>query len=153
MQYYQSKNNLIQYSPIHNTYRIMNTLDKKDNLLSKEEFDNLKPKQLDKQDFFRLMNKFYKETKLEWEFEGEKFRKLDNFDKNGNSNKTNLKELPNHNFEIYKDAKLVFYRGRVYYLLRTYPRCILFFTNGKNYVRTSITNVAPIFNITKKEIV
>lgn len=152
MHYYQAKNKLIQYSPIHNTYRIMNTLDK-NNLLSKEEFNSLEPKQLDKDLFYKLMNQYYRDIKLEWEFEGERFRKLDNFDKKGNSSGINVKDLPHHTVEIYKNAKLVFYRGLVYYLLHEYPRCILYFTNGKGCIRTSITNIAPIFNVTKKEIV
>ena len=95
--------------------------------------------------YYELINFYYKDKKELWEYQGERFRNLFNFQ--------SLEEY--HKLPIHKDLgfdyRKVYHNGRVYASYSD-DRLQLFSLEGNFIKRTSFKNCSPIFNITKKEI-
>ena len=160
MKYYKSEDKLIQFNPETNVYKLRNTIAKEDTRVSKEDFDKLKTKQIKKDKFCELMNIFFRDIKHEWVYDRSNFRKLDNFDKNANSSGCTWNQIPSHdlgNSYYLNHLRFVYHWGKVYYLLydgNYAPRGQLLDTKTLESVRwVHIKNVAPIFNINKKQII
>ena len=88
--------------------------------------------------------------KEKWSFNGESFRNLDNFDKEGNSSGISIFDLPKHNKENEHSYCLVWHNGSVFYCYVSgnyFPRVqLLAKTNLRVIKWTSVKNVAPIMN-------
>lgn len=98
-----------------------------------------------KSKYYELLNFYYKDKKELWEYQGEKFRNLFNFE-----SLEEYKKLPVHKDLIFEYRK-VYHNGRVY-ASNIGDRLQLFSLEGRFIKRTSFKNCSPIFNITKKEI-
>lgn len=159
MKYYKTEDKLIQFNPSTNVYRLRNTIAKGNKCISEEEFDLLDVVRIKKNKFCELMNIFFRDIKHEWQYDHSYFKKLDNFDRNGNSYGFSWAEVPNHKIDGYHftNLKLVYHWGRVYYMIYGggyAPKGQLVDTNKLQIVQwIDIKNVAPIFNIGTKKIV
>jgi hypothetical protein len=125
------------------------------------EFLELKPIQIKKQVFHKLLNEYFNTLDIRWEFDGKKFKKLPNFE--------NLAEF----FEFQKLASskpfVVMSKGSLYRIKFTnfdervftysprnlkisgYSTIQLFdFKTLKFVGYTNVKNCAPVFNITDK---
>jgi hypothetical protein len=95
--------------------------------------------------------------KEKWSFNGESFRNLDNFDKDGNSSGINIVDLPNHAEKGHFPYCLVYHNGSVFYCyvaLNYFPRVQLLAKTNKRVIKwTSIKNVAPIINTQTQRII
>lgn len=151
MNYYKTPELLIQHNPITGVYRIRNTIKKGDKTISKQAFDLLDALQIKKRHFCELLNNYFRNQRQEWEFEGEKFQKLENFDKEGNSGNLTLADIPSHKITHYV-CIMVYHWGEVYFFRPTqFPKGLLFDVKNQKLLRwVDIKNVAPIFNKTKK---
>jgi hypothetical protein len=161
MKYYQIEDKLYQLNPETKVVRLRNTTEKVD-LIQYDEFVKWEKREIKKQDFSRLMNEYFRDVKHHWEYDGKKFRKMDNFEKKGYSLSANYelgKQVPYHKLEK-KDwlgnLILVYHWGRIYYHTISY--------NGEgvgqlvcprtyNLLRwCRLKHCSPVFCITDKRI-
>ena len=159
MKYFKTEDKLIQLNLSTNVYRVKNSIEKVNKTITKDEFELLNAIQINKQRFHELMNDFFRNIKHEWEHEHSFFKKLDNFDKYGNSSSMSWADIPSHKLEGYlnTELKIVYHWGRVYYIVyfENYsPQAQLIDIYKLQKVRwVCIKNVAPIMNISKNKIV
>ena len=159
MKYYKANDKLIQHNENTGIYRIRNTTDRINNILSKEQFDLLEPIKIKKTKFCELVNIYFKSIKEEWMFENSHFKKLENFDANGNGSGFKWTDIPLHKVDgyTYSTLKIVYHWGRVYYMLcggSYFPKGQLVDTKTLKIVQwVDIKNVAPVFNVGTKKIV
>lgn len=162
MKYYSSDcGKYIKFNPETKVYRLGNTTLEKYRVVPIDEFNSLKTTEIKNSEYSRLMNIYFKYVQHEWEFEGVKYRKLENFEKKEyllSANYNIGKDVPLHDLGNYKNNLiLVYHWGKVYYHTIQY--------NGEgvgqllcpytlNYVRwAKLKNCAPIFNTVTKKIV
>ena len=150
MIYYKSDSNLILFNT--NTKKYFITNKEKKTILTKEEFDSLNTEKIKKQKYCELMNNYFKSNKHKWEFNGQKFKKLDNFEIN--TFNFIYSKIPKHN-NILRNYNLilVYHWGKIYYMLvsQYLPKAQLIDCNTLKIVRwVDIKNVSPIFNINTK---
>lgn len=128
------------------------------------EFLKLKPIQIKKQDFHKLLNEYFNNLDIRWEFDGKKYKKLPNFE--------NLAEF--FKFKKLANSKpfVVMSKGSLYRIAFTNfdesvfaysPRNLkvsghstiqLFDFKTLEFVGyTNVKNCAPVFNITDKIVV
>lgn len=120
-------------------------------IITQEEFENSDPIRIKKHKYLEMLNEYFRNSKYEWEYEGEQFKKLDNFVINKNGKILNYEEK-DINFSV------VMYQNRLYSTHvqgNYYPQMQLYELNTQKPSTkwTSIKNLCPIFNKTKKEIV
>lgn len=156
--YKDEQNRLIQYNPETDIYKIRNTISKEDKRINKEDFKNLKAKEIKRSEFSRFMNIFFKNVKHSWDYKNVSFRKLDNFEGNEYS------KMPKHfyskensvGYNYYGDLIMVYHWGKVYYFTWSYngyPQGQLIEPTTMQIVRwAKPKNCAPIFNEHTKEI-
>jgi len=168
MKYYKSAidDKLIQFNPETKVYKTRNYTEKINPVLTLEEFNLLNPKEVKKQEFCRLMNEYYKNVKHSWEYEGKKFRKLDNFEAKNYSLSANYdlgKDVPYHDlsdgnkWHYKKNLILVYHWDRIYYHTISYggykqgqlldPKTL----NGVRWAQ--LKHCAPIFDVELKKII
>lgn len=123
--------------------------------LSEEEFVSSNPIKINKNVYLAKLNEWFSITKHEWEFNGVKFKKLPNFEKN-----SNLVNIPRHDLDAicFESCMIVLYHGRLYYTFISgnyYPQMQLidFYTKKLTGKWTNIKNLAPIFNCETKQII
>lgn len=139
------------------TIRLKSTYDIKV-IVSEEDFNNANPVKISKNEYLRLLNKYFNSTKHSWDYNGEKFIKLDNFEENL-LGYTIGKNLPIHkiNNGYHGNYFMVIYHNKLYYTFFSgnyFPRMHLCDLNGYFTGKwTHIKNLAPIFNKTTKQIV
>ena len=161
MKYYKTEDKLIQFNPSTNVYRIRNTVSRTNNCISKEEFDLLDTVQIKKNKFCELMNIFFRGVKHEWEFDHSYFKKIENFDSNGNSSGFNWSDIPSHKVDgsySYSHLKIVYHWGRIYYMIcgggGYFPKGQLVDIKTLKILQwVDIKNVSPVFNTGTKKIV
>jgi hypothetical protein len=157
MVYYKAGTNLIKFDTISETYVIKNTIDTFcKSIISKDEFLLLNPVKIKKSLFYKLLNNYFKDIKHWWKYEHQYFRKLENFDKNGNSSRFKIHEVPSHSINNYNDLKIVYHCGKIYYMHcnQYFPKIKLFDFNTLRCIKwTNIKNVTPIFNENIKKII
>ncbi len=149
---------LINFNPETGTYRVLNR--KENQMLTKEDFALLKTKKLNVSKFSELVNIYFKNVKHEWIYQGEKFKKMPNFEANDYSFSTNYKigvDVPFHEgVASYEKVILVYHWGKVYYhtiSYNGYKQGQLIDSIKKDYVRwAQLKHCAPIFNITQNKI-
>lgn len=133
----------------------------KKTILTEEEFNNSNPIKISKHKYLEELNTFFKNTKFEWEHNGTKFKKLDNFEMNSHSVANyNLNDIPRHG-ELIKGIGSVFivmYHGQLYYTFLSgnyFPQMQLFdfFTKQLTSKWTNIKNLAPVMNKDTKQII
>ncbi len=123
MKYYVSEcnNKLIQYNPESQVYKIRNNVDKIDTRLSKEQFDALNTRKINKSRFYELLNIYFKNVKHEWIYDDRKFRKIPNFEADEFRLCSNYNlgvDIPFHTIpghEFLGKVVLVYHHGKVYY--------------------------------------
>jgi hypothetical protein len=127
----------------------------KKRILSDKEFINSGPVRINKNRYLEELNKYFKETKFEWEYNGTHFKKLDNFEIINT-----FKGIPLHDIGKPHLGKcmIVMYHGKLYYTFLSgsyYPQMQLvdFHTKELTNKWTNIRNLAPIFNKTTKKII
>lgn len=122
--------------------------------------------QIKKHEYQELLNLYFSKSKETWEFQGELFKKLDNFEVNTYKNVwknneywfLNYKDIPYHEFG-FTSGHIVYYQGKLYVANingNYFPRTMLFKLNYKfpdKIKWTNLKNCAPVFNINKKEII
>lgn len=159
--YYKTENFLIKYYSSYNVFVIKNRIGLKDCVIyNEEEFKKLNPIKIKKSTFDFLINKYYRETKDKWVFEGVEYTKINNF-----SNEDWFKKVPRHKktssgyFDhLDKDIYFIVYHlGKVYYCLpcyNGYDRSILYDFKTKQQVKwTSLKNCQPILNLKTNKII
>lgn len=159
MNYYKADDKLIQYNSETDVYKIRNVIDGS-GVITAEEFKSLNPQKLSKQKFCQEMNVFFKHVDHEWEFQGEKYRKLDNFEASERRLSANYiigKDIPYHQIGLFKDTViLVYHWGRVYYhtiSYNGYKQGQLICPNTNKILRwAQLKHCAPVFNVTRKKI-
>lgn len=125
--------------------------------LTETEFNDSNPVKIKKHRYLEELNKFFNNSKYEWEHDGVTFRKLDNFDDNFNP----MKDIPYHTDimnNVIGSAFIVMYHGRLYYTFMSgnyYPQMQLidFHTKSLTGKWTNIRNLAPVFNTKTKKII
>jgi len=164
MKYYKTDcDKYIKFNPETNVYRLGNTILEKYRVIPVDEFESYNTTEIKNAEYSRLMNIYFSNVKHEWEFEGVKHRKLDNFEENGISLSANYqigKDVPFHQIGIYNYQKkliLVYHWGKVYYHTVQYNgdgvgQLICPYTH--EYVRwAKLKHCSPIFNTVTKKIV
>lgn len=150
------------FNPETNVYRLRNTINADEVILSVEDFNKLQVKSIKKDEFSRLMNIYFKDVKHEWEYEQTKFKKIDNFESSGSLLSTNYvlgKDVPFHNFpdKHMNNLILVYHWGKVYYhtiSYNGYAQGQLIDPYTMQYVRwAQLKHCSPIFNINTKQII
>jgi len=123
-------------------------------VISEGDLDKVELTQIKRQEFSRLMNIHYSKVKHNWEFNGNKFRKLDNFE---STDYVLGKDVPLHDLGALGRCLLVYHWGRVYYhtiSYNGYPQGQLIDVNTLKIHRwTKLKHCAPIFNTKEKTIV
>lgn len=162
MEYFKAEDKLIQYNPLTKVYKIRNTIDKENKVISSDDFAKLKKFKINKVKFCTLMNVYFKKVKESWQYQGKPFRKLDNFefDKKGHLINYDYSKLPRHHVsgsEYYGDLFLVYHWGHVYYFTWSYngyPQGRLINPSTMEVVRwAKPKNCAPIFDEIRKKII
>lgn len=162
--YYKTEDGkLISFNSTTNVYKWRNTIEKIDKRISTEDFQNLKTQELKLNEFSRLMNNFFKNVKHEWEYEGVKYRAIDNFESSKHAFSTNYilgKDIPFHSFEQLKyigQVIMVYHWGKVYYHTISYggyPQGQLINPKTFDIVRwCQLKHCRPIFNTQTKKII
>lgn len=163
MIYYQSDKYLIQYNPERKVARIRNNIGLDNSILSEEEFNSLDKTKIRKTDFIGLLNYYFRHTKHEWVYESVPYKKLDNFELDGDGKLLNYNwdELPKHRIEQVNwwkgDLLHVYHQGKLYYFTW------FFGGQDKGKLISPVTfedlkwtrpkNCAPIFNKLTKQII
>ena len=159
MNYFKADNKLIQYNPDTKIYKIRNIIDGS-GVISAEEFKSLNSQKITKQNFCHEMNVYFKNVDHEWEFQGNEYRKLDNFESNNMLFSANYKigkDIPYHEIGLFKNTViLVYHWGKVYYHTISYNgykqgQLICPYTN-KILQWARLKHCAPVYNITRKKI-
>lgn len=167
--YYEAGDLLIQHNRETGVYWIRNSVKLEDKRISKELFDSLADvERVKKQRFFELLNAYFKTVKHYWTYEGENYRKLDNFEIVDDSGIKSYGHFKCTNYDIVKlmhhtnkahcgdNLILVYHWGHVYYMHYSYggtKQSQLFdIKTGRQVKWTNAKNCAPIFNETKKVI-
>lgn len=161
IRYYQSDDDkLYQFNHETSVYKLRNTIQKIDTRISKEEFLDLKCKEIKRDEFSRLMNLFFNNIKHVWEYENSKFKKLPNFESSEHSLSTNYqigKEVPLHELDFHKNCIIVYHWGKVYYhtiSYNGYKQGQLIDPKTKNLVRwAQLKHCAPIINLETEKII
>lgn len=108
--------------------------------------------EIKRDEFSRLMNVWFKATTHEWEYNGEKFKKLPNIESNSRYFCTNYQDV---DFGPYPTP--VYHWGRIYlftWSYNGYPQGQLIDIRTGKYVRWAKSkHCAPIFNVTRNKIV
>ena len=135
----------------------------KKQLLSKDEFNASFPTKISKQEYLKELNAYFKNSKFEWTYDGNEYKKLDNFEIDENCTLINYivgKDVPFHSFNdvSINNLFIVLYHGRLYYTFMSgnyYPQMQLidFHTKQLTSKWTNIKNLAPVFNKTTKKII
>lgn len=129
-------------------------------ILTEEDFLKSNPIKLKKHKYLRLLNEYFSKTSYTWEYEFNKFKRLQNFELNNNI-VTNYKlgeEVPYHNIGYGNDCIICLYQNRIYYGIvgrHYFPRVQLidFKTKQLTGKWTDIKNLAPIMNCNTKSII
>lgn len=132
----------------------------KKTIISNDEFIKSNPIKINKQVYLTELNTFFKKDKFSWEYNGDLYQKLDNFDfQKYKVDNYNLDDIPKHNniFLDY-DCFIVMYHGRLYYTFVSgnyFPQMQLIDFHTKKITNkwTNIKNLSPIFNKTTKQII
>lgn len=153
---------LIQYNKETETYCVKNSIKKQDKRISIDEFNTLNKIRINRQEYSRLMNIYFKDIKDTWTFDGVDYQSIDNFEyKNGNLS-ANYKigtEIPYHemNNKYIRNVILVYHWGRVYYhdiSYNGYKQGQLYDINTLKTVQwCQLKNCSPVFNKQTKKIV
>lgn len=135
----------------------------KKTIISEEDFINSNPIKIKKGKYLEELNIFFKNTKYEWVWNYEEYKKLDNFECTKFKSITNYnidKDIPQHTTDCLYTPNyfIVMYKGQLYYTFRSgnyYPQMQLvdFHTKKLTGKWTSIKNLAPVFNKTTKKII
>lgn len=136
------------------TIRLKSTYEQK-KLVSEEDFNNSNPIQINKRKYLELLNQYFRNTKIEWEYQGEKFMKLDHFGTEED------KYIIGFNVPTRKISNtpcfIVMYHNSLYYTFISgnyYPQMQLMNLKGELLGKwTNIKNLAPVFNKTTKVII
>ena len=164
---------LITYFSKYDVYKLNNTLKKI--TYSKEEFDQFEIIKHSDLEFRQAVNNYFKNVNHEWEYEGVKFKKLENFTGKGNSSYFGENyegvEIPLHDFEKEK-SNLNFFQNRKFSHQQKYfwgyckgkiYKCCFNHNEGSatlynpydNSYQFSIgfRHIAPIYNMETKKII
>jgi hypothetical protein len=159
MKYYIDKNgNLIQHNTDTDVFRVRNTTDKSKTIIPNDQIDLSTLTRLKKTKFCEFVNAYFKSVRLNWVFEGRRYKNLDNFDSNGNSYGFKWTDLPLHEVDgyAYSGLKIVCHWGRVYYFICSgnyFPRGQLVEMKTLKIVQwADIKNCSPVFNYTTKKL-
>lgn len=160
MKYISEHGQLIHKSEGSGSFKVVNTI--KSYYLSEEELKDIKLRKIKTNDFSKLMNEYFKSVKHKWEYEGVKYKKLDNFESDGREGSFTRGNLIN-NYEYDKLPKhddgliLVYHWGRLYFFRVSYGgyrQGQLFDLKTKQFVRwTQAKHCAPVMNCDTKEII
>lgn len=132
---------------------------KKQKKLSNAEFQKMKLQRISFSDFHQMKNKYFREKKATWTFNGEKFAKMPNFFIEDGV--VNLMGAQIHEIEGYKGIPcyFVYNCGRLYYMFfgaKSFDKrervILVDYITRKIVARTSVLNCAPIYNIKRKEV-
>ena len=151
--FYNSDKGLVMVS---DTKSIIIYGDKGKRFINEDELMSIENKtKIKRQKFNELKNIYYSNIKEEWEYKGEKYRNLPNFDMECTNYKWH--QLPKYKIGYNDGLILVYHQGDVFYFNWSYggyPNGQLFSTKDNRLVKwVKPKNCAPIFNINKKQIV
>ena len=166
MKYYITDSGLlIRENPETKIIKVFNRTNKinVDNyIITPEDFINTNKKQIKSSKWNELMNIWFRDVKHEWKHEHSYYRKLDNFEQDGNYFSKNYilgKDIPFHtnpSKTYWGNFILVYHQGKVYYhtiSYNGYPQGQLLDINTFQSVKwTRLKNCAPIFNENTKKI-
>lgn len=158
MKYYQSGEILIQYNPETGVYKRRNNVERINTCISQEDFNALPDlKTLKKDKFSELMNIWFSQVEHSWVYNGESYRKLPNFENNGNLYD---RKIPNHTPEekAYLGMSIMVYHwGQVYLYYPGYQGTdrgqLENLKTGYSLRWAKMKHLAPIFNETLGKII
>lgn len=162
MKYFLNLDNqdLIQYNPETQVYKKRNTIERSD---SRIDIQGLNIKKLNKDNYCRLMNIFYKNVDHSWVYDNKNFMKMPNFKETEHQLSSNYvfgKDVPFHKIEGKEwlgNVILVYHWGKVYYHTISYggyKQGQLIDTVNYNLVRwAQLKHCSPILNIDTNKIV
>lgn len=169
MKYYVTEdNNLYQYNPETKVYKLRNSIERVDKRISEEDFNKLETSRVKDDEFFRLLNVYFKDVKHTWRFDGKKFRKLPNFEENNYSLSDNYvlgKDVPYHdlnkegqNYYYLQNMVLVYHWGRLYYHTVSYNGYkqgqLVTMDEKHDFVRWArLKHCSPVFCVDDKRII
>lgn len=150
---------LIQYNKQTNVYKIRNTIERIDSRVSVDDFEKMKSTQIKRELFSKLMNEYFSNVEHQWEYNGKKFKKINNFKSNGVTLSENYvlgKDIPLHKINDYEKYILVYHWGKVYYHNITYggykSGCLICTKTGKMVRWAQLRHCAPILCIDNNKI-
>lgn len=164
--YFKVNTDLYEFNSSENCYKQKNVISFLCPKYNKEDFFNLNPIKIKKQEFCRLMNIYFKGVKHEWKYylnnDECEFKKIDNFETKDYSLSTNYVlgvDVPYHVIpgkEYLGNLIIVYHWGRIYYhtiSYNGYPQGQLITIKEHKLVRwAKLKHCSPVFNKTTKKI-
>lgn len=161
MEYFKSGSQLISRIEESNTYTVKNNIGVKVRTYTKEQFDAMPKKKMHKTQFNEELNSYFKNYKETWEWEGEKFRAMENFELNSKDEITNyiVDSIPTWNRMIngvLSKLMFIYNKGKVFYLnLTSLHKGIATLIDATTFEELSyvrLKNCCPVMNLTKRSI-
>lgn len=164
---YKSECGKIIVHYVESGYYVQKNTTETNKVISKEDFDKLVVSKVKKNNYYRMMNEYFKNIHDEWTYNGHDFVSKDNFKfENGNysANYTLGKDIPFHNlnkpgedFYYLKNLIAVYHQGKVYYhtiSYNGYDQGQLIDPKTHKFVGwCKLKHCAPIFDKTLKKII
>lgn len=165
--YTDNDGNLFFRSPLNNIIKQTNCLKWKN--INIEEFEKMSLKKIKRHKYNELFNKFHKSVKMEWVYNGETYRKMDNIEVDNYGivknyiidyigDKIGDNVIPTHEITSYSDTKAFkgIFKGKAYYFSYysggSNGLC-MYDINTEEYIGfATIKNISPIYNVTRKKI-
>lgn len=159
MEYYKSGTQLISRIIGLSTYTIKNNIGAKVTSYSQEEFDKMPKKKLNKTQFYEELNNYFRNYKETWDYNGERFRAMENFELNEKGEIINYPfgNLPKGCITLKgTDIPVVFIynKGKVFYvdvkdkdlsIVRLFDA-----TTHEPLTFVRLKNCSPVMNLTKR---
>lgn len=159
MEYFKSGSQLINRIENSNTYTVKNNIGIKIRTYTKEQFDAMPKKRMSKTHFNEELNNYYRNYKETWDFKGEKFRAMENFELNENSEFTNynMSQIPVGYVTINKivcKVMFIYNKGKVFYVnMDAFQNGIAPLVDATTFEQLSyvrLKNCCPVMNLTKQ---
>lgn len=159
MEYFKSGTQLISRIIGSSVYNIKNNIGLKVTSYTKEEFDNMPKKNLNKTQFFEEVNNYFRNYKETWDYEGERFRAMENFELNEKGEITNYEfdSLPKYYITlngVSTQVIFIYNKGRVFYVDVSEENLsivkMIDATTHEALTFVRLKNCCPVMNLTKR---
>jgi hypothetical protein len=127
-------------------------------VLDKDTFLGSDYYEITKKEYYKRLNDYFKAKEHQWVYNGNQYRNMQYFTVDEQNNITNISwlDIPKHFVsKMNEDMIYVFHLGKVYLCTRKKDDVVQLYSPQtlKKMKMTRITNCAPVYNITKKEMI